>query len=84
MVRCCVEQTRVSDLKGLTVVNQRKWAFMYERLVKEVRIFPAYPLFLGSYGIARRNVVESIGRSRKCRAEGPEFRCVRQIVSCGT
>lgn len=32
-----VEQTRVSDLKGLTVVNQRKWPFMYERLVKEVR-----------------------------------------------
>lgn len=30
-------QTRVSDLKGLTVVNQRKWVFMYERLVKEVR-----------------------------------------------
>lgn len=30
-------QTRVSDLKGLTVVNQRKWPFMYERLVKEVR-----------------------------------------------
>ncbi|CAM9111216.1 unnamed protein product, partial [Hapterophycus canaliculatus] len=29
-------QTRVSDLKGLTVVNQRKWPFMYERLVKEM------------------------------------------------
>lgn len=32
------EQTRVSDLKGLTVVNQRKWPFMYERLIKEVRL----------------------------------------------
>ena len=32
------EQTRVSDLKGLTVVNQRKWPFLYERLVKEVRL----------------------------------------------
>ncbi|CAM9304257.1 unnamed protein product [Ectocarpus fasciculatus] len=30
------DATRVSDLKGLTVVNQRKWPFMYERLVKEV------------------------------------------------
>ncbi|CAM9724235.1 unnamed protein product [Scytosiphon promiscuus] len=30
------DATRVSDLKGLTVVNQRKWPFLYERLVKEV------------------------------------------------
>lgn len=33
-----IEQTRVNDLKGLTVVNQRKWPFMYERLIKEVRL----------------------------------------------
>ena len=40
-------QTRVSDLKGLTVVNQRKWPFLYERLVKEVRLrFPACCLIL--------------------------------------
>lgn len=37
-------QTRVSDLKGLTVVNQRKWPFMYERLVKEVRYIRYYSL----------------------------------------
>eukprot|EP00904_Undaria_pinnatifida_P005038 jgi/Undpi1/1664/HiC_scaffold_11.g05054.m1 len=30
------DETRVSDLKGLTVVNQRKWPFLYERLVKEL------------------------------------------------
>lgn len=38
-------QTRVSDLKGLTVVNQRKWPFMYEKLVKEVRLFFFLPFF---------------------------------------
>lgn len=32
------KQTRVSDLKGLTVVNQRKWAFLYERLINEVSL----------------------------------------------
>lgn len=32
------EQERVSDFKGLTVVNQRKWPFLYERLVREVRL----------------------------------------------
>lgn len=31
-------QKRASDTKGLTVVNQRKWVFMYERLVKEVSV----------------------------------------------
>lgn len=35
----CVGQTRVSrNLKALTVVNQRKWPHMYERLVKEVSL----------------------------------------------
>ncbi|CAM9160190.1 unnamed protein product [Ascophyllum nodosum] len=30
------DSTRVFNMKGLTVVNQRKWPFLYERLIKEV------------------------------------------------
>ncbi|CAM9208714.1 unnamed protein product, partial [Discosporangium mesarthrocarpum] len=32
----CYNTTRVSDYKGLTVVNQRKWVFYYERVIDQI------------------------------------------------
>lgn len=60
------DATRVWDAKGLTVVNQRKWVFMYERLIKEI------------WGL-QDSIGMVPGQDPDLRAPSPATICIREI-----
>lgn len=55
--RSVIFQTQASDVKSRSVVNQRAWVFLYERLIREVR--GAVPAVVTA--AAKSTVLRSIG-----------------------